>query len=61
MGLDDKMSNAAEDAKGKAKEAVGGATNDDELERQVASAWDEQVVSQLERLTDDNAAPAMTD
>lgn len=34
MGLDDKLSNAAEDAKGKAKEAVGGATDDEELERQ---------------------------
>ncbi|KAA1396005.1 CsbD family protein [Aeromicrobium ginsengisoli] len=34
MGLDDKLSNAAEDAKGKAKEAVGSATGDDELERQ---------------------------
>jgi uncharacterized protein YjbJ (UPF0337 family) len=34
MGLDDKMDNAAEDLKGKAKEAVGGATDDDELERQ---------------------------
>ncbi len=34
MGLDDKLSNAGEDAKGKAKEAVGGATNDDELKRQ---------------------------
>ena len=34
MGLDDKLSNAAEDAKGKAKEAVGGATGDEELERQ---------------------------
>ncbi|MET1061959.1 MAG: CsbD family protein [Aeromicrobium sp.] len=34
MGFDDKVSNAAEDAKGKAKEAVGGATDDDELKRQ---------------------------
>jgi uncharacterized protein YjbJ (UPF0337 family) len=34
MGLDDKLGNAAEDAKGKAKEAVGSATDDDELERQ---------------------------
>ncbi|MCW2830581.1 MAG: CsbD family protein [Aeromicrobium sp.] len=34
MGLDDKISNAAEDAKGKAKEAVGGATDDKELENQ---------------------------
>ena len=34
MGLDDKLSNAAEDAKGKAKEAVGSATDDEELERQ---------------------------
>jgi len=34
MGLDDKLSNKADDAKGKAKEAVGGATGDEELERQ---------------------------
>ncbi|MCW2769572.1 MAG: CsbD family protein [Aeromicrobium sp.] len=34
MGFDDKVSNATEDAKGKAKEAVGGATDDDELKRQ---------------------------
>ena len=34
MGLDDKLSNAAEDAKGKAKEAVGKGTDDEELERQ---------------------------
>ena len=34
MGMDDKLSNAAEDAKGKAKEAVGSATDDEELERQ---------------------------
>lgn len=32
MGLDDKIGNAAEDAKGKAKEAVGKATDDDSLE-----------------------------
>jgi uncharacterized protein YjbJ (UPF0337 family) len=34
MGLGDKISNAGDDAKGKAKETVGGATGDDELERQ---------------------------
>jgi uncharacterized protein YjbJ (UPF0337 family) len=32
--MDDKLSNAAEDAKGKAKEAVGKGTDDEELERQ---------------------------
>lgn len=32
MGLDDKISNAAEDAKGKAKEAAGKATDDERLE-----------------------------
>ena len=32
MGLNDKMGNAAEDAKGKAKEAAGKATDDDSLE-----------------------------
>ncbi|MFY0409684.1 CsbD family protein [Solicola sp. PLA-1-18] len=31
MGLGDKISNAAEDLKGKAKEAVGDAKNDDSL------------------------------
>ena len=34
MGLGDKISNAADDLKGKAKEAVGSATDDEELERQ---------------------------
>jgi uncharacterized protein YjbJ (UPF0337 family) len=34
MGLDDKLDNKGDDLKGKAKEAVGGATGDDELERQ---------------------------
>ena len=32
MGLDDKIENAAEDAKGKAKEATGKATDDESLE-----------------------------
>lgn len=32
MGLDDKLSNAAEDAKGKVKEATGRATDDQSLE-----------------------------
>jgi len=32
MGLDDKISNAAEDMKGKAKEGVGRATDDKDLE-----------------------------
>jgi len=32
MGTDDKMSNAAEDMKGKAKEAVGSATGDEQME-----------------------------
>ena len=31
MGLDDKVSNAAEEAKGKVKEGVGNATNNDDL------------------------------
>jgi uncharacterized protein YjbJ (UPF0337 family) len=30
MGLDDKIKNAAQDVAGKAKEAIGNATNDDE-------------------------------
>ena len=34
MGLDDKMDNKTEDLGGKAKEAVGKATGDDNLERQ---------------------------
>ena len=32
MGADDKMKNAAEDLKGKAKEAAGKATGNDKLE-----------------------------
>ena len=32
MGLDDKISNAAEDAKGKTKEAFGKLTNDEQTE-----------------------------
>jgi len=32
MGLGDKMGNAAQDAKGKAKEAFGSATNDEQTE-----------------------------
>ena len=32
MGIDDKLKAAAEDAKGKAKEAVGKATDDEELQ-----------------------------
>lgn len=32
MGLDDKFSNKAEDAKGKLKEATGKATDDESLE-----------------------------
>ena len=32
MGLDDKIENKAEDLKGKAKEATGHATDDDDLE-----------------------------
>ena len=31
MGADDKISNAAENAKGKAKEGVGNVTGDDDL------------------------------
>ena len=34
MGLDDKMDNKKEDFGGKAKEAVGSATGDEELEAQ---------------------------
>jgi uncharacterized protein YjbJ (UPF0337 family) len=34
MGLEDKIKNAAEDLRGKAKEAVGDATNDDALSAQ---------------------------
>ncbi len=32
MGMDDKIENKAEDLKGKAKEAAGGATDDEDLE-----------------------------
>lgn len=34
MGLDDKAENKAEDLRGKAKEAVGRATDDEEMEAQ---------------------------
>ena len=34
MGLDDKISNAAEEGKGKVKEAAGKATDDERLERE---------------------------
>jgi uncharacterized protein YjbJ (UPF0337 family) len=34
MGLGDKISNAADDAKGKAKEATGKATDDESLEHE---------------------------
>ena len=34
MGLDDKIDNKSEELRGKAKEAVGRATDDDELEAQ---------------------------
>jgi len=34
MGLDDKIGNTGEDVRGKAKEAVGRATDDEELEAQ---------------------------
>jgi uncharacterized protein YjbJ (UPF0337 family) len=34
MGLDDKIDNKSEDLRGKAKEAVGRATDDEELETQ---------------------------
>ncbi|HZG94013.1 MAG TPA: CsbD family protein [Mycobacteriales bacterium] len=32
MGLDDKMKNAAQDAKGEVKEHVGGATGDESMQ-----------------------------
>lgn len=44
MGLEDKFSNKAEDVKGKAKEAAGKATGDDELE---AEGKGDQVTSDL--------------
>lgn len=34
MGLDDKMKNAAQDISGKAKEAMGEATDNERLERE---------------------------
>jgi len=37
MGLDDKISNKKEDLEGKAKEAVGKTTGDDELEAEGAT------------------------
>jgi uncharacterized protein YjbJ (UPF0337 family) len=34
MGIDDKIKNAAEDAAGRAKEGLGAATDNDDLERE---------------------------
>jgi uncharacterized protein YjbJ (UPF0337 family) len=44
MGLDDKISNAADDFKGKSKEATGKATDDESLE---AEGKGDQVKSDL--------------
>ncbi|MEO6604426.1 MAG: CsbD family protein [Aeromicrobium sp.] len=46
MGLDDKIENAADDLKGKAKEATGKATDDDSLE---AEGKGDQAVSDVKQ------------
>ena len=46
MGLDDKIENAADDLKGKAKEATGKATDDESLE---AEGKGDQVVSDVKQ------------
>ncbi len=46
MGLDDKIENATDDLKGKAKEATGKATDDESLE---AEGRGDQAVSNLKQ------------
>ena len=46
MGLDDKIENAADEFKGKAKEATGKATDDESLE---AEGKGDQVVSDVKQ------------
>ncbi|WP_332642967.1 CsbD family protein, partial [Aeromicrobium sp.] len=46
MGLDDKIENATDDLKGKAKEATGKATDDESLE---AEGRGDQAVSDLKQ------------
>ena len=46
MGLDDKIENATDDLKGKAKEATGKATDDESLE---AEGKGDQAVSDLKQ------------
>ena len=46
MGLDDKLENATDDLKGKAKEATGKATDDESLE---AEGRGDQAVSDLKQ------------
>ncbi len=46
MGLDDKIENAADELKGKAKEATGKATDDESLE---AEGKGDQVVSDVKQ------------
>lgn len=46
MGLDDKIENATDDLKGKAKEAAGKATDDESLE---AEGRGDQAVSDLKQ------------
>ncbi|WP_066521356.1 CsbD family protein [Curtobacterium ammoniigenes] len=50
MGLDDKIKNAAQDLSGKAKEAVGHATGNDE---QVAEGKKDQAAAHLKQTGED--------
>ncbi len=46
MGLDDKVGNKGEDLKGRAKEAVGAATDDDEMKHEGRADQAESSVKQ---------------
>ena len=61
MGLGDKISNAAEDAKGKAKEAFGKATDNESLEAEGKMDQGKANVKQGAEDVKDSAAEAFND